>query len=43
LRAHVRVTDDISTGNAQIRTISEPDAVVELVERWLQEMRDTDD
>jgi hypothetical protein len=43
LRAHVRVTGDISTGAARTVTISEPAAVVELVETWLQTIRSASD
>jgi hypothetical protein len=36
LRAQVRITGDISTGIERTLTLAQPDAVVELVDAWLQ-------
>jgi hypothetical protein len=36
LRAHVRVTDDVSTGIQRTVTLAQPDRVSELVDSWLR-------
>ena len=38
LRAHVRLTDDISAGIQRTLTLVQTDAVGDLVEAWLQGM-----
>jgi hypothetical protein len=38
LRAQVRVTRDISTGIERTLTLAERDAVVQMVDGWLQEV-----
>jgi hypothetical protein len=36
LRAHIRVTNDISVGIEQTVALAESDTVMELVDEWLQ-------
>jgi len=36
LRAHIRVTTDISAGIEQTVALAKPDTVMELVDEWLQ-------
>lgn len=38
LRAQVRLTDDISAGMGQMRTLVRGDTVGEVVDAWLQEL-----
>ena len=40
LRAHVRVTDDVSAGIERTLTLVEPDTVGELVDAWLESVLD---
>jgi hypothetical protein len=43
LRAHIRVTDDVSTGRARTLTLVQSDSVGELVDAWLEDILDADD
>jgi hypothetical protein len=36
LRAHIRISYDVSTGLQRTLTVGEPDAVHEVVDAWLQ-------
>jgi hypothetical protein len=38
LRAHIRITSDISTGIERTVALTESDTVMELVDEWLQGM-----
>jgi hypothetical protein len=38
LRAHLRVTDDVSTGIEHTLTLVQPDTIGELVDAWLRGM-----
>ena len=42
LRAHIRVTSDISTGIERTVALAESDTVMELVDEWLQGIVDGD-
>jgi hypothetical protein len=43
LRAHIRVTSDISTGIERTVALAESDTVMELVDEWLQAMVEADE
>jgi hypothetical protein len=43
LRAHIRVTSDISAGIERTVALAESDTVMELVDEWLQGMVDAGD
>ena len=38
LRAHIRITDDVSAGVERTLTLTQPDAVSLVVQEWLAEM-----
>ena len=42
LRAHIRVTSDISAGIEQSVALAESDTVIELVDEWLQGIVEAD-
>jgi hypothetical protein len=41
LRIQVRLTTDVSLGVERSETVTEPDAAVEIVQIWLQDMANT--